>query len=191
MSNQDSFINEVTEEVRRDRLFAMMRRYGWIAVLLVILLVGGAAANEWRKASARAEAEASGDALIAALREDSADSRAAALNAIEPTDEPGKRAVLGLLQSAASGEAGDAAAAEAALDAIIGDTEVPQVYRDLATLKRGFAVVRKGDKVVTGVAKATGRLEIEFKDGRVAAEAQGKAPAPRPKGKAPDQGSLF
>ena len=33
MSNPDSFIDEVTEEVRRDRLFAVFRKYGWIGVL--------------------------------------------------------------------------------------------------------------------------------------------------------------
>lgn len=43
MSDTDSFIEEVTEEVRRDRLFGLMRRYGWIAVLAVLLLVGGTA----------------------------------------------------------------------------------------------------------------------------------------------------
>ena len=72
VAEQDSFINEVTEEVRRDWLYALMRRYGWIAILLVVILVGGAAFNEWRKAGARAEAEAAGDALIAALQADGA-----------------------------------------------------------------------------------------------------------------------
>ena len=36
MSGTDSFIEEVSEEVRRDKLFAKMRKYGWIAVLLVL-----------------------------------------------------------------------------------------------------------------------------------------------------------
>ena len=36
MSNPDSFIDEVTEEVRRDRLFAMFRKYGWIGVAIVL-----------------------------------------------------------------------------------------------------------------------------------------------------------
>ena len=58
MSNPDSFIDEVTEEVRRDRLFAMFRKYGWIGVLIVVFIVGGAAVNEWRKSSAEARAEA-------------------------------------------------------------------------------------------------------------------------------------
>ena len=40
MANQnDRFIDEVTEDLRRDRLFLMLRRYGWIAVLLILALV--------------------------------------------------------------------------------------------------------------------------------------------------------
>ena len=58
MANQDSFINEVTEEVRRDRLFTLFRRYAWIGITIVVLTVAGAAWNEWRKADARAEAQA-------------------------------------------------------------------------------------------------------------------------------------
>ena len=46
MSNSDSFIDEVTEEVRKDRLFQLFRRYGWIAGVVIVLIVGGAAWNE-------------------------------------------------------------------------------------------------------------------------------------------------
>lgn len=136
MANQDSFIDEVTEEVRRDRLFALMRKYGWIAILAIVVLVGGASWNEWRKASARADAQSTGDALIAALQADTPEERSLALAAVGQSDDPGKKAILGLLQSAAAAESGDDETATASLEAVIGDTDVPKVYRDLALLKR-------------------------------------------------------
>lgn len=136
MANEDSFINEVTEEVRRDRLYRLMRRYGWIAVLAVIVIVGGATWNEWRKAQARAIAEAKGDALITALQAESAEARSTALNAIETTDDPSAQAILGLLQSAAALEADDADTAAAALDAVAQNADAPQMYSDVALLKR-------------------------------------------------------
>lgn len=136
MANEDSFINEVSEEVRRDRLFALMRRYGWIAILLVVVVVGGAAWNEWRKASAQAAAEAKGNALIAALQESTPEARAAALQGVEAADDPSGKAILTLLTAAAEIEAEDTAAADAALDQVINDAGAPQVYRDVALLKR-------------------------------------------------------
>ena len=72
MSETDSFIDEVTEEVRRDRLFRLCARYGWIAVLAVLLLVGGAGWNEWRKAEERERRRPSGDAILAALERETA-----------------------------------------------------------------------------------------------------------------------
>ncbi|MEM9242349.1 MAG: hypothetical protein AAGB07_20465, partial [Pseudomonadota bacterium] len=82
MSDTDSFIEEVTEEVRREKLFRMVKRYGWIAVLLVILLVGGATWNELRKASEREAAQNFGDAIIAALSPEDRLERADALTAL-------------------------------------------------------------------------------------------------------------
>ena len=133
MSESDSFIEEVTEEVRRDRLYALMRRYGWIAVLAILLLVGGAAWNEWRKAQAEARAEAFGDAILVALAGPDAAARAAALDAIEAPG-PGGAAVVDLL-AAAEQAATDPAAAAARLLEVADRAGVPQVYRQIATLK--------------------------------------------------------
>ncbi len=134
MSSQDSFISEVTEEVRRDRLFRLMRRYGWIAVAFVVLVVGGAAAFEWQKARARAEAEAAGDALLNAQSEDAPGARAEILAALD-SGSAGRNAIVRLFQAAAEVEAGEEGRALATLEAISNDTEVPPVYRDLAVLK--------------------------------------------------------
>ena len=134
MSSQDSFISEVTEEVRRDRLFRLMRRYGWIAVAFVVLVVGGAAAFEWQKARARAEAEAAGDALLNAQSEDAPGARAEILAALD-SGSAGRNAIVRLFQAAAEIEAGEEGRALATLEAISDDTEVPSVYRDLAVLK--------------------------------------------------------
>ena len=133
MSNTDSFIDEVNEEVRRDRLYGYLRRYGWIGVLLVLLVVGGAAWNEWRKAQDRAIAQGFGDALVTALALPE-DDRAAALAGIDALPE--QQAVLDLLVVAEAMAAQDRPAALAALAAIEADAAVPPTYRALAALKR-------------------------------------------------------
>lgn len=130
VSETDSFIDEVTEEVRRDRLFALMRRYGWIGILAVLLIVGGAALNEWRKARDAAAAQGFGDQVLAAME---ADDRNAALAAIAATE--GRAGVLGLLQAANAVDSGDIAAASAALEAMAADATLPASLRDLARLK--------------------------------------------------------
>ena len=130
MSDTDSFIDEVTEEVRRDRLFALMRKYGWIGILAVVLIVGGAAWNEWQKARAQASAESFGDAVTAAVQ---SDDPAAALAGI--ATEGGQKAVVAFLGAAQAMEAEDAAGAAEALRAIAADASLPTSYRHLAQLK--------------------------------------------------------
>lgn len=133
VSDTDSFINEVSEEVRNDQLFGYVKRYGWIAVVLILLLVGGAAYNEWTKAQSRAEAEATGDALIAALNETDMTAQAAML-AEMPADGP-ESAVVGLLAAAAQQEAGETDAAIETLQGLANNADVPQIYRDVAVFK--------------------------------------------------------
>ncbi len=134
MSNTDSFVEEVNEEVRRDRLYGYLRRYGWIAVLLILGIVGGAAFSEFRKAQSRAAAEGLGDAMLAALAVDESAGRATALAAIEPAT-PTSAAVLRLLTAAEQASAGDTDAAVATLDALAVDGDVAPIYRQLAQFK--------------------------------------------------------
>ncbi|WP_375281002.1 tetratricopeptide repeat protein [Pseudooctadecabacter sp.] len=133
MSNTDSFIDEVSEEVRKDQLFGYMRKYGWIAVLVVLALVGGTAFSEIRKAQAEAAAKSTGDAILAALEIDDDAARATALQAIEA--DGGAAAVTGLLAGSDLVETGDAETATQTLNAVALQDDAPQVYRDLAALK--------------------------------------------------------
>lgn len=133
VSDTDSFIDEVTEEVKRDRLFALMRKYGWIAVLVVVLIVGGTAWREYRKAQVESAAQDLGDAVLSALEQDGA-ARIRALEVIE-AGNPGAQAILTLLIAAEEGSAGDDAAAIARLEALAADQELTAIYRQIASYK--------------------------------------------------------
>lgn len=133
MSNQDSFIDEVSEEVRRDKLFGYLRKYGWIGVLVVLLLVGGTAWTEFRSSQSTSQAEATGDAILDALRIEDDAERAEALASVPA--EGDAAVVADLLQAANLEETGDGAGAVEVLEAIALNPDIPAIYRDLATLK--------------------------------------------------------
>ena len=144
MSESDSFIDEVTEEVRRDRLFALMRKYGWIGILGVVLIVSGTGYVEWQKARAAARAEAFGDAVLAAM---DAEDRIAALAAVQADG-----AQVAITQLLSAGEMGQGAEAAAALQAVAADASLPANLRALADLK---AVLAAGDTMAPDTRDAT------------------------------------
>lgn len=136
MSNPDSFIDEVTEELRRDRIAGYMRRYGWIAVLAVVLIVGGAAWNEWRKHQAEQSAQAFGDAVLAALEHDDPAARIAALSQIEASAT--QQGIVNLLNAGEMLQT-DRPAALAALQVTAQNDALPDAYRQLAALTHVMA----------------------------------------------------
>jgi hypothetical protein len=134
VSDRDSFIDEVADEIRRDRLFALMRRYGWIPILVVVLIVGGAAWNEYRKAQQTAQARAFGDAILTALEAPEPAGRIDALQAIEaPGADAG--AVLQLLMASEQAAAGDPEAAVSRLRGLSDEAGIAPVYRQIASYK--------------------------------------------------------
>lgn len=139
MSNTDSFIEEVTEEVRRDRLFGLIRRYGWIAVVAVIAIVGAAAFNEVQKSKVRAAAEETGDVLIAAVASSDAEARVAALSELT-TDSPNAQVVSDMLLATHQIEIGSDEAAAATLSNITtNELDTPEIYRQIAAFKAVLA----------------------------------------------------
>lgn len=133
VSQTDSFISEVTEEVRRDRLYGLLRRWGWVLVLLVLGLIAGAAWYEISKARAFSAAQVRGDAMRAALATPDPAARAQALLALPagPADVVQRFAAAG-----ASLQAGDSTAAAATLAAVASDGAMPEPWRGLAALQR-------------------------------------------------------
>jgi len=137
VSNNESFIDEVTEEVRRDRLYGLLRRYGWIGIAAVVAIVGVAAWFEWQRARDTAAAQALGDAMLGALE---AEDRVTALGAVSAA---GDAEMLRLMLLAAEQEAaGDVAGARASYEAVGGMAGLDPLYADLARLK---ALMLAGD----------------------------------------------
>ena len=134
MSETDSFIEEVSEEVRRDKLFALMRKYGWIGIAVVLLIVGGAAYNEWRKATEMATAQQLGDSLLQALEKDDTTARSTALAKVDAVGTD-SQALVNMLLANEQQVAGDTSSALTTLTALSNDTSLPKAYRDLAVLK--------------------------------------------------------
>lgn len=134
MSEIDHFIDEVSEEVRRDKLFALYRKYGWIAALVIVLIVGGAAFNEYRKAQRVAAAQKLGDDLIAALAADDPAGRAAALEQVV-AGSADSEAVRAMMLSTAQSNSDRLEAAVAGLDAVGANGEAGDIYRQIARFK--------------------------------------------------------
>lgn len=130
MSETDSFIQEVTEEVRQDQMFALWKKWAPLILGGVAVIVGGAAYWSWSQSQQKAAAEERGGLFLAA------DPDTTDLQVALPDQLEGPAKVLGQMTAAgALAEQGDAAEAGKRFAAIAADGAAPQVYRDLALLQ--------------------------------------------------------
>ena len=103
MSDTDSFLQEVSEELRRDRLYRNIRKYGWIAIVLVFIIVGAATYREYMKSQAETEAELFGTSIIDALNQTDSSDRISKLQEIIAPGQNSKAIVAMLLSAEAIG----------------------------------------------------------------------------------------
>ncbi|MEK9991852.1 MAG: hypothetical protein VW634_05385 [Paracoccaceae bacterium] len=142
VSDTDSFIEEVSEEVRRDRLYKFLRKYAWVGILAVVTIVGGTTYLEFQKAQARTEAEEVGTAIINALDISGLEERAEELRKVEVSNSEAK-AIVAMLLAAEEISLENYEAASASLNAIFEDPSVSRVYRDMAKFK--FLLISHGN----------------------------------------------
>ena len=150
MSDTDSFLQEVSEELRRDRLYRNIRKYGWIAILLVIVIVGAATYREYQKSQAEMEAELFGTSIIDALTEKNAADRILKLQKINAPEE-NARAILAMLLSAEASANESATLEMSSLSEITQSLSIDAHYRDLLNFKilLGSAEIMDLDKRIT------------------------------------------
>lgn len=140
VSNTDGFIEEVSEEVRKDKLFALYKKYGWIPVLIICSLVGGAGFLEYQKSAKASAASERGDALIAALNQEDASIRASEL-AIISENGGAEAPIANLHRAGILLEQDDEEGSLGIYDSMSGGSDI---YAQVATLK---AIMIRGDKM--------------------------------------------
>lgn len=148
MANQDdSFIREVNEELRSDRMRDAWRRYGKILIAAAVILVVGTAGWRGYEYWQSREAAKSGDVFLTALNQIEAGNLDAAKQTLAQLKQEGHGSypVLAQLRAATLlSEAGDTAAAISAFSSIGKDRDVPDAVRDAAKLRAGWLLVDTG-----------------------------------------------
>ncbi|KAA0972434.1 tetratricopeptide repeat protein [Aureimonas fodinaquatilis] len=161
MSN-DTFIREVNEEIRQERVRAIWKRYGAILIgVITLIILGTIGYVVWSKLAAE-RAAADGDRLIAATELASSGDNAGAQAALEQlaADGHGSYREIAQMQLAANQQqAGDLAAALAGFDAVAANRSTPTALRDVAAIRAAYILVDTGS--VDDVRERVERLASE------------------------------
>jgi hypothetical protein len=140
VSESDSFIREVTEEVRQERMRRLWRRFGPYVIGGLVLIVAASAAWTWLQRQEAVEARATGGAFLSAERDD-----VAAAERLAQGTEGAAAPIARLRLAAAQAATGDAAGAAETYRAVAGTPGLPPAYADLAALKAVRLEARAGD----------------------------------------------
>ena len=145
--SDDSFIREVEEELRSDRLQNFWKRFGPFIIGGAIAIVIATAAYRGYEYYVDSRASASGDRFLAALnlaREGKSDEALTALQSLE-NDGYGAYPVLARMRAATVlQDKGDVDGAVAAFDAVAADRSAPEAIRDMARLRAAYILVDTG-----------------------------------------------
>lgn len=137
--NEDAFLREVDEELRRDRIGQLWRRYGRIAVALLLLGLALLAAFLYWQSDRERKVGQDGELLTQAIADLSEGKEAgvkAKLATLAGSKSDGYRAAAKLTEAAMAGDKGDVKSAIAQYRLVAEDAELPQPYRDLARIRQ-------------------------------------------------------
>ena len=140
MSNNESFMQEVSEEVRKDRFYRILKKWGWVGIALIVALVGGASFNEWNKESKINSARNLGDRVLAAIEsKDVID-----LKEIEIKNVTQDIFIKNLMSAILFSD-DKLDASKKALEEIGGIPGITKTYKDLNAFKLGLLLLKSGN----------------------------------------------
>lgn len=137
--NEDAFLREVDEELRRDQMGRLWRRYGMIAAIVVVLGLAALGGFLWWQSEQHKKAGGEGEMLTEALTDLGQGKEAgvpAKLDTLEGSRHEAYRAAAKLTKAAMAGGKNDGKAAIAQYKLVADDPDLPQPFRDLATIRR-------------------------------------------------------
>ena len=140
MSNNESFMQEVSEEVRKDRFYRILKKWGWVGIVLIVALVGGASFNEWNKESKINSARNLGDRVLAAI----ASKDVIDLKEIEIKNVSQDIFIKNLMSAILFSE-DKLDASRKALEEIAGIPGITKTYKDLNAFKLGLLLLKSGN----------------------------------------------
>lgn len=138
----ETFLKEVDDELRRERVGNFVTRYGWWLIAAAVLLLGALGDWIWWQGRQAAAREAEGETLIDALGKLESPNRATqtstaqALAGLAGSGTEGYRAAALFAQANSHASAGNLPAAIATLRTIAGDQGLDQAYRDAALIRQ-------------------------------------------------------
>ena len=137
--NSDTFMREVDEAVREDRLQTFLGRFGVPLLAVTITGLAGFAGWLWWQSAQTAEAAERGARFSTALdnfEQERPKAAATAADALAEEGSPGYRAAALMLQGSAAEVEGNVQIAVARYGAVANDTDAPQELRDMALVRQ-------------------------------------------------------
>lgn len=137
--NDEAFLREVDDELRREQMTGLWKRYGRIAIVLVGLLLAGFAGLLWWQSQQAKHADAQGEQMSAAIADIQAGRKTAAdakLTKLALDNKGGIHASALFAKAALAADRGDKKGAAALYASIAADASLPQPYRDLAVIRQ-------------------------------------------------------
>lgn len=141
-ADNEAFYREVDEELRREQMQSVWKRYGVLIVVGIILLIaaiGGAIYWQHRQEVKAGEQGEALTALFEDIQAGRAQGAAARLDEIAKDGNDGYRAAALLTKADIAVQAGDDKAAVAGFKAVAEDASLAKPYRDLALIRQTAA----------------------------------------------------
>lgn len=135
----ETFLREVDDELRRERMNQTVARYGWWIVAGMVLVLAAVGGIFWYRSYQRDQAEARGESLLNALDSLEGGNRNSAttqIDALADSGSAGYRAAALFARANAQIAANNTAAAVATLTAIAADESFEEPYRQAALVRQ-------------------------------------------------------